>query len=89
MTGAKISEFSANVGIFGERFKMCRTIHIEGDRKMLDDIIDATVSMPGRSGKNAGIKLLKKVRISILDPSNLSNEDLKRIKHVKYLLEKC
>jgi len=56
---------------------------------MLDDIIDATVSMPGRSGKNAGIKLLKQVRISILDPSNLSNEDLKRIKHVKYLLEKC
>jgi len=77
------------VGIFGERFKMCRTIHIEGDRKMFDNIIDAAVSLPGRSGKNVGIKLLRQVRLSIRDPSNLSNEDLKRIKHVKYLLEKC
>ncbi len=64
-------------------------IQIKGDRKMLDDIIDATVSMPGRSGKNAGIKLLKQVRLSIRDPSKLTNEDMKRIKHLRFLLERC
>jgi len=64
-------------------------IHIEGGREMLDNILSAAISMPGRSGKNVGVKLLKRVRFSIRDPENLSKEDLKRIKHVKYLLERC
>lgn len=64
-------------------------IHIEGDRKMLDNIIDAAVSLPGRSGKNVGLKLLRQVRLSIRDPENLTIEDFKRIKHLKFLLERA
>jgi len=54
-------------------------IQIKGDLKMLQNILIECVSCPGRGGVNPGTTLIKQVRISVKDATEISNDAFKAI----------
>lgn len=54
-------------------------IQIKGDLRMLQNILIECVSCPGRGGVNPGTTLIKQVRISVKDATEISNDAFKAI----------
>ena len=62
-------------------------IQIKGDLRMLQNILIECASCPGRGGVNPGTTLIKQVRISVKDATEISNDAFKAIDLTRILKE--